>query len=198
MQRFSPWRPIVPGNLIPVQLNAKECSGVESVPRKFARIARFYADPVTAKILVEFHDACNWPLRNPPTNTPNMTSIFPGQPHDRSALVLYGSETGNSQDVAEELGRLAERVRFVARVSEMDAVEMVCRLKSPDPGLAPVLISSATEFAIKIYGCHLRNLNNGSRRVPEECACIVEKSVAEAFASWMSRSRVVYHIWAWR
>ncbi|GES58001.1 NADPH-dependent FMN/FAD containing oxidoreductase [Aspergillus terreus] len=38
----------------------------------------------------------------------------------RSALVLYGSETGNAQEVAEELGALAERLRFVTHVSEMD------------------------------------------------------------------------------
>lgn len=57
-----------------------------------------------------------------------------GQRHDRSALILYGSETGNSQDAAEELGRVAERLHFVTRVSEMDLAEIVCHL--PDPGLS--------------------------------------------------------------
>ncbi|KAF4638070.1 hypothetical protein G7Y89_g30 [Cudoniella acicularis] len=52
-----------------------------------------------------------------------------GQRHDRSALILYGSETGNSQDVAEELGRTAERLHFVTRVSEMDLVEINLLLK---------------------------------------------------------------------
>ena len=55
-----------------------------------------------------------------------MTENVNGQRHDRSALILYGSETGNSQDVAEELGRIAERLHFVTRVSEMDVVEIVC------------------------------------------------------------------------
>lgn len=44
---------------------------------------------------------------------------------NRSALVLYGSETGNAQDVAEELGRLAERLRFTVRVSQLDDVRLV-------------------------------------------------------------------------
>jgi sulfite reductase alpha subunit-like flavoprotein len=57
-----------------------------------------------------------------------MTEDINGQPHDRSALFLYGSETGNSQDVAEDLGRLAERLHFETRVCEMDAVEIVCHL----------------------------------------------------------------------
>ncbi|PQE06217.1 hypothetical protein CJF30_00005198 [Rutstroemia sp. NJR-2017a BBW] len=43
-----------------------------------------------------------------------------GQRHDRTVLILYGSETGNSQDLAEELGRVAERLHFMTRVCEMD------------------------------------------------------------------------------
>lgn len=43
----------------------------------------------------------------------------------RTALVLYGSETGNAQDVAEELGRVAERLLFTSHVCELDAVKAV-------------------------------------------------------------------------
>jgi flavodoxin len=43
----------------------------------------------------------------------------------RRALVVYGSETGNAQDVAEELGRLAERLRFDTHVAELNAVSLV-------------------------------------------------------------------------
>lgn len=45
--------------------------------------------------------------------------------HTRSAIVLYGTETGNSQDVADELGRLVERLHFLTRVSELDEVKAV-------------------------------------------------------------------------
>lgn len=45
--------------------------------------------------------------------------------HPRSALILYGSETGNAQDVAEELGSMAERLHFVTQLSEMDKVQAV-------------------------------------------------------------------------
>ena len=61
-----------------------------------------------------------------------------GQRHDRNALILYGSETGNSQDAAEALGRIAERLHFVTRVSEMDLVEIVGHLISPAWPLAYV------------------------------------------------------------
>jgi flavodoxin len=45
---------------------------------------------------------------------------------ERSALVLYGSETGNAQDVAEEIGRLCERLRFSAHISDLNSVSLVC------------------------------------------------------------------------
>lgn len=42
----------------------------------------------------------------------------------RTALILYGSETGNAQDVAEEVGRLAERLRFDTTVLDLDSVQL--------------------------------------------------------------------------
>ncbi|KAF2875058.1 hypothetical protein BDV95DRAFT_626601 [Massariosphaeria phaeospora] len=43
---------------------------------------------------------------------------------ERRALVLYGSETGNAQDVAEEMGRIAERLRFDTQVTELNAITL--------------------------------------------------------------------------
>ncbi|KAL3442197.1 hypothetical protein BJX65DRAFT_287295 [Aspergillus insuetus] len=45
------------------------------------------------------------------------------EPQRRSALVLYGSETGNAQDIAEEIGALAERLHFTTHVSELNHVK---------------------------------------------------------------------------
>lgn len=39
--------------------------------------------------------------------------------------MLYGSETGNAQDVADEIGRLTERLRFDTTVVDLDSVELV-------------------------------------------------------------------------
>jgi len=47
--------------------------------------------------------------------------------HGRSALILYGSETGNAQDVAEELGRICERLRFETQVAELNDIDLVCK-----------------------------------------------------------------------
>lgn len=43
----------------------------------------------------------------------------------RSVLILYGSETGNAQDAAEELGRLFQRLRWETKVEELNTVELV-------------------------------------------------------------------------
>ena len=47
------------------------------------------------------------------------------QHRDRSALILYGSETGNAHDIAEELGSITERLHFQTHVSKLDAAEPV-------------------------------------------------------------------------
>lgn len=49
------------------------------------------------------------------------------QQSDRSAIIIYGSETGNSQEVAEELGRLAERLHFSTHVAELNEIKAVCK-----------------------------------------------------------------------
>ncbi|KAL2761266.1 hypothetical protein ACRALDRAFT_1059109 [Sodiomyces alcalophilus JCM 7366] len=59
-----------------------------------------------------------------------MASLKPDTPVEvanlpsRSVLVLYGSETGNSQDIAEELGRMVQRLHFKTKVDEMDHVKL--------------------------------------------------------------------------
>ncbi|KAI5198668.1 hypothetical protein AUEXF2481DRAFT_46522 [Aureobasidium subglaciale EXF-2481] len=47
----------------------------------------------------------------------------------RSALILYGSETGNAQDVAQEIARLTERLRFDTTVIDLDSIELRDLLK---------------------------------------------------------------------
>ena len=41
----------------------------------------------------------------------------------RSALVAYGSETGNALDYAEEVGRSLERLHFMTLVSSLNSIE---------------------------------------------------------------------------
>ena len=43
-----------------------------------------------------------------------------GHDHGRSAIVLYGTETGTSQDLAEEVGRSLERLRFDVVIAGCD------------------------------------------------------------------------------
>lgn len=43
----------------------------------------------------------------------------------RRILIAFGSETGNSQDSAEDIGRLAERLHFKTWVCEMNDIDLV-------------------------------------------------------------------------
>lgn len=45
----------------------------------------------------------------------------------RKLLVLYGTETGHSQEVAEEIADAAERLRFSTSISPMNDVSLVSR-----------------------------------------------------------------------
>lgn len=44
---------------------------------------------------------------------------------DRSLLILYGTETGHSQEIAYEIGDAAERLRFRTTVEQMNDVSLV-------------------------------------------------------------------------
>ncbi|KAI0387795.1 riboflavin synthase domain-like protein [Hypomontagnella monticulosa] len=53
------------------------------------------------------------------------------QPESRRMLILYGSETGNGQDLAGDLEQLAERLHFKTVVCEMNDVELNVLLQYP-------------------------------------------------------------------
>ncbi|KAK6580808.1 hypothetical protein PZA11_007044 [Diplocarpon coronariae] len=69
----------------------------------------------------------------------------PGRGHsqppcpDRYALVLYGSETGNSHELADRLGQMTERLHFQTIVTEMDDLADVVekKMKSGETVAAP-------------------------------------------------------------
>lgn len=54
------------------------------------------------------------------SNESTMSDSQSPDPPKRSVLILYGSETGNAQEVAEELGVLTERLHFATHVCELN------------------------------------------------------------------------------
>ena len=48
----------------------------------------------------------------------------------RKMIILYGSETGNGEEIAGELGKMAERLHFQTVVDEMDSFKLVGRVTS--------------------------------------------------------------------
>ncbi|KAI1095767.1 riboflavin synthase domain-like protein [Rostrohypoxylon terebratum] len=84
---------------------------------------------------------------------------------DRRILILYGSETGNSQDLAGDLERLGERLHFRTFVCEMNDVELNTLLQYP---LVIFVISTTGQGeiprnALKFWKSLLR------KRLPPNC-----------------------------
>ncbi|RUS29978.1 hypothetical protein BC938DRAFT_479992 [Jimgerdemannia flammicorona] len=61
-------------------------------------------------------------------NRSHATILSP--PVDRALVILYGSQTGCAQDVAERIGREARRRHFRARVVAMDEYDKVPNTKA--------------------------------------------------------------------
>lgn len=81
------------------------------------------------------------------------------QLRERLALVAYGSETGNAQDYADELDRLAQRLRFSTQLSPLNAVEPVRATATSSVGaaLSPVV------DVIRVFRDHHCAVYNRSR-----------------------------------
>jgi sulfite reductase alpha subunit-like flavoprotein len=54
--------------------------------------------------------------------------VQPAMVEGRRMAVLYGSETGNAEEIAVELGKMAERLHFQTTVDEMDRFKLVRHL----------------------------------------------------------------------
>ncbi|KAI1342412.1 riboflavin synthase domain-like protein [Xylariaceae sp. FL0016] len=84
---------------------------------------------------------------------------------NRRMLILYGSETGNSQELAEDLERLAERLRFETVLCEMNDVQLGVLLQYP---LVVFVLSTTGQGdlprnALKFWKALLR------KRLPPNC-----------------------------
>jgi hypothetical protein len=119
----------------------------------------------------------------------------------RNVLIVYGSETGNAQEVAEELGRIAERLHFMTHVSECDAVKAV-RFISTKYNLAfhlfPVLTSHILGITIIPHFYNLCRLDHRPGRLPCQCADILEDVAAEEASGDIFAGGRLHPLWAGR
>ena len=94
---------------------------------------------------------------------PQLPGQAPVRLPGRDLLVLYGSEMGNSQDLAEDLGQCAERLHFSTTVQEMNETDLV----------RPVSSSTATD-ALRPFWCPcftaFARVMKLTRLAPSRCA----------------------------
>lgn len=122
----------------------------------------------------------------------------------RSILVLYGSETGNSQEIAEDLDRISQRLRFESRVAEMNSAQLVCQPplpSSPRPSyISPwkrVLTLAMSEHASAVLTGGIRHLDHGPGRCPSQRRGAMEEAFAEEITPRVSQHNEVHELWPW-
>ncbi|TQV96081.1 sulfite reductase flavoprotein alpha-component [Cordyceps javanica] len=88
----------------------------------------------------------------------------------RTVLILYGSETGNAQEMAEELGRTCQRLHFQSTVEEMNAVALPTLLHNE---LVIFVVSTTGQGDMPHNSTHFwkRMLQ---RRLPPDCLAPVQ------------------------
>ena len=79
-----------------------------------------------------------------------MNGIDPG----RTALVVFGTETGTAQDLAEEIGCITRRLHFVTNVTGFEnvtAVHTSLPSKSPQSDQLTFVQASLSEYTISVF-----------------------------------------------
>ena len=113
---------------------------------------------------------------------------------NRSALVLYGSETGTAQDFAGELGSIIERLRFQTHVSSLNTIEPV----RGNILLLARLIEFTSAVTFRIFHSRYFHIDCRPRRSAIQRATILEELAAAKVATRLSPRCSIYYIWAWR
>ena len=74
----------------------------------------------------------------------------------RTALLAFGSETGNASNYAEELSQSLQRIHFQTRVATLDAIEVV-RISGTDKLVSK--IKDRTDLVESIYHRRHRHID---------------------------------------
>lgn len=110
-------------------------------------------------------------------------SMRPAQPaviEGRTMAVLYGTETGQAEEIAVELGKMAERLHFKTTVDEMDSFKLVRHPQTPQTGAdaGHSLTVPRTGRCFTHVTSHLCHINNRAGRHAKEHTEVLEKSQA--------------------
>lgn len=114
----------------------------------------------------------------------------------RSALVAYGTETGNAYDYAEELGRLLERIHFLTHVCNLNTVDTASR-----SGIVWMSAFADCMFTVILEGIQSSNhrcFNYRPGRSTNQCQIILEKSPTEEAITHVPKRRTTFYLWSWR
>ena len=117
----------------------------------------------------------------------------------RSVLVLYGTETGNSQDLAECVARRLRRVYFSPTLDEMDGVQLVSRKACRCLQLSAVLTwkERKTDHPSSILVCYFCYIHHRPRRHATQLPKVLEEVAAKEIIFHQSYPSSFRCLWAW-
>lgn len=115
---------------------------------------------------------------------------------DRTVLILFGSETGNAQDMAEETGRVCQRLHFKSRVEELNNVDLVRPSSAfSKPNLQ---LTRITEYPPSIHLCYFCLVNYRPGGHATQFPPVLEKASTQTTSSRLLEQRQVHHVWTGR
>ena len=109
--------------------------------------------------------------------------------------MLYGSETGNAYDVANELGSITERLHFLTRVSDLDSIDIVSSYKMHEHEDSPERVIESVSPIFDHIDCYLYHRARGSTC---ECSGILEEPAPEAIIFGLLARGRIHNVWPWR
>ena len=121
---------------------------------------------------------------------------------NRSLLILYGSETGNAEEVASELRDMTERLHFYCEMGEMDSFKLVCYSSSHTQELQLGLLTHDADLSVRyssFYAGDLCYIYHWPRGYAYKHNKVLEKpQKGQAQQHKLSGKDEVRHLWSGR
>lgn len=116
----------------------------------------------------------------------------------RSLLVLYASETGKSQEVAEEIGDVVERMRFPTLVAPMNDVSLVGRWVLPIISGCYLTKDNILARPASLFFSNICGLNYWPRRSACKCHHLLEEPTQKEVACTLFEPGALCFVWSRR
>lgn len=118
-------------------------------------------------------------------------AVGPEHAAHRSMAILYGTETGNSEEIAGELSKMAERLHFETVLDEMNSFSLVRIVSDPSTDWR---LTCMPEGSPTVHPRRLRHVDHRTGGHAKGRIGAVEESVTAETTPGLSRLHEVHHL----